>query len=374
MTRSLVFLFIFLAPFLHGMLETGEAFIGFGILLMAMVFLAIRGINPIERSNVLLFLLAFLYWVSNLYAPEIRDAVTEAVKLSCLVFAYLLIYNERFASKLQILKGLIVTNSVVVVVGLLFQLYREGRLQSVVEYANVLAIVLLITASASLLLYIKEKNWSNLVHFVIQLSGILLTMTRAVWVLWIVLMFVMVIGYQLYRNRNAIAVLVGGHVAAFVLAGLIKGNFLFLLQRAEQINTQASEFQIRLKYWGDALQMIRDHPWFGVGAGGWKNLQQLYQQDYYVSYVHNGYLQIALDIGLIGLALAIAAVFILIWQAIQFRYDMDAEQRSWMIWLSAIGCMVVIHIGFDFDMNFAMFTTIVGFLLAFAQPSRGRES
>jgi hypothetical protein len=53
---------------------------------------------------------------------------------------------------------------------------------------------------------------------------------------------------------------------------------------------------------------------------------------------------------------------------------MDAEQRSWMIWLSAIGFMVFIHIGFDFDMNFAMFTTIVGFLLAFAQPSRGRES
>jgi O-antigen ligase len=315
-----------------------------------------------------------MYWVSNLYSPEIIDAVTEAVKISCLVFAYLLIYNESFTNKLQILKGLIVTNTVVVVVGILFQLYREGRLQSVVEYANVLAIVLLITASASLILYVKSNKWTDFIHFVIQVSGILLTMTRAVWVLWIVLMIVFVIGYQLYRNQKAIAVLVGGHFAAFLLAGMVKGNFLFILERAEKISAKASEFQIRLQYWGDAFQMIGDHPWFGVGAGGWKSLQQLYQQDYYVSYVHNGYLQIALDIGLVGLALAIAAVFVIIWQAIQTRHEMDAEQRTWMIWVSAIGCMVFIHIGFDFDMNFAMFTAIIGFLLAFAQPSRNREA
>ena len=222
MTRVLLFLFIILAPFLHGMLETIEALIGFGILLLAMVVIAIRGINPIDRSNVLLFLLAFMYWVSNLYSPEIRDAVTEAVKISCLVFTYLLIYNDRFADKLQILKGLIMTNSVVVVIGILFQLYREDRLQSVVEYANVLAIVLLITASASLIMYVKSKKWMDLVHFVIQVSGMLLTMTRAVWILWIVLMVVLIVGYRFYKDRKTMIAIVGGHLTAVALAGFAK--------------------------------------------------------------------------------------------------------------------------------------------------------
>lgn len=369
MIRIMILLFIFLAPFLHGMLETIEALIGFGLLSSALVIHWVKKSNPIVRNNFLLFLFPALYWVSTVYAPDQVDAGTEAVKISCLVFAYLLIYNERFADKLQILKDLIITNSVVVVIGILFRLYREDRLQSVVEYANVLAIVLLITASASLIMYVKSKKWMDLVHFVIQVSGMLLTMTRAVWILWIVLMVILLVGYRLYQDRKAMVAVVGGHLAAVIAAGFAKGNLLFLLERAEKISTNASEFQIRLKYWSDAFQMIGDHPWFGVGAGGWKSLQQLYQQDYYVSYVHNGYLQIALDIGLVGLALAIVAVLILVWRAIQMRNVLESEQRTWMIWLAGVGAMLLIHIGFDFDMSFAMFTAIIGFLLAFPQPS-----
>ncbi|WJH37106.1 O-antigen ligase family protein [Paenibacillus sp. CC-CFT747] len=48
--------------------------------------------------------------------------------------------------------------------------------------------------------------------------------------------------------------------------------------------------------------MIRDYWLRGAGGGGWSvQYYQYASKDYYVKYVHNQYLQVALDIGVFGL-------------------------------------------------------------------------
>lgn len=73
--------------------------------------------------------------------------------------------------------------------------------------------------------------------------------------------------------------------------------------------TQASEYtqgstSVRLQMWRATLRMISDRPWSGVGAGAWEAMVPPYQAegtqletDYYV---HNEFLQLLAEYGLVG--------------------------------------------------------------------------
>jgi O-antigen ligase len=72
-----------------------------------------------------------------------------------------------------------------------------------------------------------------------------------------------------------------------------------------------NSFSVRLTLWKSTLGMIAAHPWTGVGAGAWEVNAPLFQAadahletDYYV---HNEYLQLIAEYGLVG-ALALLAM------------------------------------------------------------------
>ncbi len=82
-------------------------------------------------------------------------------------------------------------------------------------------------------------------------------------------------------------------------------------RRLESISTEESSFTGRMRFYKDALKIIKDHPVIGTGGGGWKTIYKSYQSSrYFTTEVHNFFLQLWVETGTIGL-LAFASIGIL---------------------------------------------------------------
>ena len=64
---------------------------------------------------------------------------------------------------------------------------------------------------------------------------------------------------------------------------------------------------VRARYWNESLKAFRDHVWRGVGAGGYATVRPRYRQDEIdVRHAHGYVMQVAADLGIIGLAASLA--------------------------------------------------------------------
>jgi O-antigen ligase len=64
---------------------------------------------------------------------------------------------------------------------------------------------------------------------------------------------------------------------------------------------------VRSRYWNEALQIFKDHPWTGVGAGGYATARPQYRKDTFdVRHAHGYVVQTLADLGIIGLVVSLA--------------------------------------------------------------------
>lgn len=74
------------------------------------------------------------------------------------------------------------------------------------------------------------------------------------------------------------------------------------LDRIFEVSIFNGTFMLRLIYFKDGLRAIKENFLLGIGPGNWTSQQFFYQTaKYYVKYIHNGLIQIALDAGILGL-------------------------------------------------------------------------
>jgi exopolysaccharide production protein ExoQ len=120
-------------------------------------------------------------------------------------------------------------------------------------------------------------------------------------------------------------------VAGFVLTGSAFWREIPSALEASQ------NFMNRIAIWAVSLSMVRDKLWLGYGYGGfwvfggpaqtmWDSLA-LDPQD--ASYAHNGYLQVLVDGGIVGLGLLLGLLFITLRRA--WRY-FRATHNSWPLY------------------------------------------
>lgn len=153
--------------------------------------------------------------------------------------------------------------------------------------------------------------------------ALLFSLTRGVWLAYLVVL-------------GALAVAKGGRTALAIAVGIVLlGSALFVSspgvwERAVHtfdINTNLPRSQI----WLANIDMIKERPLFGWGYGNYKRFRDSYYQRYpqadTTAHAHNNFLQMGVDVGLIGLA-AFVWVFwsILVrgWRAYQ-RLRREAE-------------------------------------------------
>ncbi len=209
----------------------------------------------------------------------------------------------------------------------------SGRIGGFFEYPNAFAMFLLICL---ILVLFKEKirivDW---VFAAVYLAGIALSGSRTV----IVLTALTAIVFIAWVNDKKIKIIAA---AAFVLVAAAAGIYLF--NKLSSL-TNGSTFYGRFLYFIDAMPVILKHP-FGLGYYGYYYTQGSFQTGVYsVIHIHNDLLQILLDVGWIPAA-AGCVMMVKAFMKAEFQYKV-------------IMLMTVLHLLFDFDMQFVSMSVIL---------------
>ena len=122
--------------------------------------------------------------------------------------------------------------------------------------------------------------------------------------------------------------------------GILSGNFRF----------SSTEWLSRIAYYTGAVKHIIDYPLFGSGGQGWAILSEQYA-GIYVKFVHCYYLQLMVDVGILGL---VTFILFLVFVAQSF---MEAEKKNWSAFLIIISLLA--HSLIDVDMQFQLIAFIL---------------
>lgn len=178
------------------------------------------------------------------------------------------------------------------------------RVYSTLKNPNLLAgfLVAVISLAAGGMLGTQQPRWRWLPLAGILLMGgvLMLTYSRGAWIsiLAVVLLFGVV------YNRRMLWLLLLVPLAVLAAQNAMAERFLSI------INPTDTSCTLRLALWESTWAMIMDHPWLGIGWGAYWLVYPAY--DFFIGdggarivHAHNMYLNIAAEIGLLGLALFI---------------------------------------------------------------------
>lgn len=138
-------------------------------------------------------------------------------------------------------------------------------------------------------------------------------------------------------------------VAAIGLAG-VAAVALTTSAAGSVVNTRLSTgSEDRIDEWRESVRLVRDNPVFGVGPGQYVLIYEKDDQQHLAKYAHNEYLQIAAELGAVGLAAAVAGLG-LIWVS---KRRNDPSLDAALISLAVSGF-------FDFSWHFPLILVTAG--------------
>lgn len=299
------------------------------------------------------------------------------------------------------------------------------RLQYIIEYANTLAVFLFVSSIIGFYFMRKDAEVSTARQAMIRvgtaliISSMILTFSRAVWILsivfyiiyfsvlkskrisfeWIVLCCISIITVFIILSSlwkltwAAIIVLVllvllehrsfgffegvlsrfsrkKGFTPVILIAfaiitvagiALLLINSGHLYQRLLSISINASELQERFAYYRDSLKIVKDFPLLGTGAGGWESIQYHYQTALYaVRYVHSSIIQEALDYGILGLIIFVGQICLFFYYTVLgYKKSRDFKDlRLLVITVGLINAFILFHSLIDLDFEFPVINMI----------------
>lgn len=347
------------------------------------------------------FYLCFLSFIAIFITQVFISPYIESIAGSFLYFnipIYYLIYKYIFnkRNKNTILKNIVIAISIVGIISLIYQgLYLNLRVYGNLGYANSYALLLLVGLYLNKIR--EEDNLSNLIDRILLLL-ILFTGSRTT-----LLLLLIYVGYDIYNNikigkRGKINTLIKSLIISFVLYILLEklrliGVFvlpvLYILyksikdikisnkiycfiglivliitmlsntntiNRIKNISLETGTFQERLVYYEDAIKTIMARP-FGNGINMFQ--YKLYQDAsafYDVKYIHNSFLQVIYDNGIINFVIFMTIIVIGLISVIKSK----ANYKNYLI-LAYISIMI--HSLLDFDLSFAIFLILIAILI-----------
>ncbi len=156
--------------------------------------------------------------------------------------------------------------------------------------------------------------------------------------------------------------------------------------RVRQTKTEVTQFfrrsyapmrtaRIRLELWKKTLQMIGDHPWFGVGAGNWKmalnryGTAELDSDTGKLNYVrpHNDYLWVWAESGIFGLLCYLSIFGIAFYYIYRLFFRAKDPEDSLLALLMGFGILAYLGIAFfDFPRERIVHSSLLLLMLAAA--------
>lgn len=221
----------------------------------------------------------------------------------------------------------------------------NGRLVGFFQYSNTFALFLLI--GIAVLMYSDEKIKYKLLQISILILGILLTGSRTVFLLTLLVFIIYLFSKKDYKEKIKISLILLVIVIISLVIAWITNNFQ-TIGRYLTISLNSSTLWGRIIYYKDALCLLRDNI-FGYGYMGYSYIYPTVQTaNYTVKFVHNDFLQIALDYGIIPMIIFVAAIIYSV-----FSKKTDKLQKIVLI-------IMFLHMLVDFDLQFlVMFFVLV---------------
>ncbi len=212
----------------------------------------------------------------------------------------------------------------------------NGRIDGPFQYANTWALYQLVCL---LLLLMKQQrrrlDWGAMAVLV---CGVFLSGSRSTYLL--LLLAAAVLTVQRLRMGQRKGLLLGGGILLLCLAAAAALSRGMVLDRLRAITLSSSSLNGRLLYDLDGLKMLMRHP-LGLGRGGYLYQQPLEQTGIYIlRFIHNEYLQFALDAGIPGGLCALGLALSLL-----LRRGTGARERLILLVIS-------LHALVDFDFQF----------------------
>lgn len=134
------------------------------------------------------------------------------------------------------------------------------------------------------------------------------------------------------------------YVKVAVIISFIISIVYLNIGRFKEISLSSGEFQERLVFMEDGCKLIKANL-LGIGAGNFNKQQFIYQSaNYDIKYIHNGYIQYAVDYGLAFLIIFISII-------INSYYKVIKNKNISNVW-SIVFIMITIHSLVDFSLNF----------------------
>lgn len=103
--------------------------------------------------------------------------------------------------------------------------------------------------------------------------------------------------------------------------------------------------------WEAALKMFMSKPWLGVGLGTFMfNFKKFVSPDFpYVAYAHNCYLQMAAEIGIVGLAAFLLILILFFYNGIRALNKYKEKSFSWYVLLGSLAAILgyCVHMAAD---------------------------
>ena len=176
-------------------------------------------------------------------------------------------------------------------------------------------------------------------------------------------------GYYVFVVRRVSVGIVAFFVSVLLVDILVIGNVFGIDRVAEEIQQTSSATEVsRIDVGLDTLEIVRDYPLTGTGAGSFASTYPMYDSGkvgfWFYRHAHNDYLQFAGEFGLPGLAMLAGIVLLSLWQAA--RAQLKRHDRM----MRGLGCGVLmaivallIHNAVDFNLqipaNAATFVVIL---------------
>ena len=234
-------------------------------------------------------------------------------------------------------------------------------------HPNILAGFLLISIFFFYFLWLNKKHSFAFNSILIAVYGILIialgfTFSRTIIFIFLLSsLFYFIVCFR--QNRKRI-------FALFLSFLILCSSFLFLawpeISNRFQISLTEQSISLRSFYAQVSFLVIQEHPWLGVGLGNfvWQVRQMLDLLSAWVHQpVHNIYLLIGSEVGLIGLIVFLMFLFILIRQ---FRKQREENIKQYYLLLSLIFGILIIscfdHFFWTLQQGQLMFWLVLGII------------
>jgi O-antigen ligase len=430
--------FCFLAPlvFIRGISDfanlTQMAFIQTGVCFFVLIWLVkslLNGKWVIFKSRFYLPVLALFLWasISIIYAHNRYESTLPWMHWTASAMMFFLVGNsfqdEKYRNKL--IAAIFLSGCVVALLGIGQYLFHIAWIPQASPPAATLAnknmaahfVVLTLPLSLGFILNtrVNKRVWLYSIASAVMVVFLVYTQTRAGWValaaemaLFVTLLAVLYLRHRdfSYWNRNKSLAACVAAVIIFILINLGPQGFSWrignVVERASSVTsseTASFEHQIkdgttigsvalRLAIWKHTLAMIKDHFWVGVGLGNHKihyppyhhrvTPEISYMVHSQLANVHNDYLQVFAELGLIGFIL-LGWLFYIFLRTISHLHSTAASQSGHFrligIEVAIFGLLVNACFSFPFQRAIPPFIlmTLLGLISSYYTDSKKKS-